>query len=155
MAAAVEEMTVSIDHISKNASDANTISNEAGALSADGGRIVGTVVDEIRLIADAVNSSANIIDELGRQSDAISAIVNNDQRKLPTRPTCSRSTRRSKWRARRVRARFCGGCRRGEKAGGADDQVDAGDFVDDRRHPERRRMPWPRCATVSTGSTRA
>ncbi|MFA7292475.1 MAG: methyl-accepting chemotaxis protein [Rhodocyclaceae bacterium] len=76
MAAAVEQMTVGIDHISKNAVDANTISNTAGDLSAEGGRIVGTVVKEIRLIAGAVNDSANIIDELGRQSDQISAIVN-------------------------------------------------------------------------------
>jgi methyl-accepting chemotaxis protein len=76
MAAAVEQMTVGIDHISKNAVDANAISNTAGELSAEGGRIVGTVVEEIRLIADAVNDSANIIDELGRQSDQISAIVN-------------------------------------------------------------------------------
>ncbi|HEX5801885.1 MAG TPA: methyl-accepting chemotaxis protein [Azospira sp.] len=76
MAAAVEQMTVGIDHISKNAVDANTISNDAGKLSAEGGRIVNTVVDEIRKIAGAVNDSANIIDELGRQSDQISAIVN-------------------------------------------------------------------------------
>jgi len=76
MAAAVEQMTVGIDHISKNAVDANDISNAAGNLSAEGGRIVGTVVDEIRRIAASVNDSANIIDELGRQSDEISAIVN-------------------------------------------------------------------------------
>jgi methyl-accepting chemotaxis protein len=76
MAAAVEQMTVGIDHISKNAMDANAISNQAGDLSAEGGRIVGTVVKEIQMIADAVNDSANIIDELGRQSDQISAIVN-------------------------------------------------------------------------------
>jgi methyl-accepting chemotaxis protein len=76
MAAAVEQMTVGVDHISKNAIDANSISNQAGDLSVEGGRIVGTVVDEIRKIADAVNESANIIDELGRQSDQISAIVN-------------------------------------------------------------------------------
>ncbi len=76
MAAAVEEMTVGIDHISKNAVEANDISNSAGSLSVEGGRIVGTVVEEIRKIAEAVNDSANIIDELGRQSDQISAIVN-------------------------------------------------------------------------------
>lgn len=76
MAAAVEQMTVGIDHISKNAMDANAISNQAGDLSSEGGRIVGTVVKEIQMIAGAVNDSANIIDELGRQSDQISAIVN-------------------------------------------------------------------------------
>ncbi|MBW7903166.1 MAG: methyl-accepting chemotaxis protein [Rhodocyclaceae bacterium] len=76
MAAAVEQMTVGIDHISKSAMQANEISNAAGSLSVEGGRIVGTVVEEIRKIAESVNDSANIIDELGRQSDQISAIVN-------------------------------------------------------------------------------
>jgi methyl-accepting chemotaxis protein len=76
MAAAVEQMTVGVDHISKNAQDANSLSRRAGELSAEGGRIVGTVVHEIQLISDAVNQSAGIIDDLGQQSEKISAIVN-------------------------------------------------------------------------------
>jgi methyl-accepting chemotaxis protein len=76
MAAAVEQMTVGVDHINKNAQDANGLSRRAGELSAEGGRIVGTVVHEIQLISDAVNQSAGIIDDLGQQSEKISAIVN-------------------------------------------------------------------------------
>ena len=76
MAAAVEQMTVGIDHISGNAQNANQISRHAGDLSADGGRVVGTVVREIELIAGVVNSSASIIGELGQRSEQISAIVN-------------------------------------------------------------------------------
>lgn len=76
MAAAVEQMTVGVDHISKNAQDANTLSRRAGELSVEGARVVGSVVHEIQLISEAVNQSAGIIDDLGQQSEKISAIVN-------------------------------------------------------------------------------
>jgi len=76
MAAAVEQMTVGIDHIATNAQSANQISRHAGELSAEGGRVVGTVVREIELIAEVVRKSAAIIDELGQRSEQISAIVN-------------------------------------------------------------------------------
>ena len=76
MAAAVEQMTVGVDNIAQNSQTANNLSRRAGELSADGGQVVGTVVREIQLIADAVNQSAAIIDDLGQQSEKISAIVN-------------------------------------------------------------------------------
>jgi methyl-accepting chemotaxis protein len=76
MAAAVEQMTVGVDHISKNAQDANSLSRRAGELSVEGARVVGSVVQEIQLISEAVNQSAGIIDDLGQQSEKISAIVN-------------------------------------------------------------------------------
>jgi len=76
MAAAVEQMTVGVDNIAQNSHSANTLSRRAGELSAEGGQIVGTVVREIQLIADAVKESAKIIDDLGQQSEKISAIVN-------------------------------------------------------------------------------
>ena len=76
MAAAVQQMTVGVDHIAQNAQTANSLSERAGQLSAEGGQIVGTVVREIQLIAEAVNQSAAIINDLGQQSEKISAIVN-------------------------------------------------------------------------------
>jgi methyl-accepting chemotaxis protein len=76
MAAAVEQMTVGVDNIAHNAQNANSLSRSAGELSTEGGQIVGTVVREIQLIADAVNESARIINDLGQQSEKISAIVN-------------------------------------------------------------------------------
>jgi methyl-accepting chemotaxis protein len=75
MAAAVEETTVGVDHIASNAQDASGISTRAGELSAQGGKIVATVADEMNLIAEAVNQSATTIEELGEQSKQISAIV--------------------------------------------------------------------------------
>jgi methyl-accepting chemotaxis protein len=76
MAASVEQMTVGVGRISKNALDAENISGQAGKLSEEGRQIVGSVIKEISQIAEVVNQSANIIDELGVQSSHISDIVN-------------------------------------------------------------------------------
>ena len=75
MAAAVEEMTVGIDHISRNAQDAQLYSRESDEVATRGGQIVQTVVDEIQGIALTVNESAAAVEALGQQSGQISAIV--------------------------------------------------------------------------------
>lgn len=75
MAAAVEETTVGIDHIAKNASDAQEYSRRSDEVAAEGGRIVHAVVDEIQAIAHTVNQSAAAVEALGQQSGKISAIV--------------------------------------------------------------------------------
>ncbi len=75
MAAAVEQTTVGIDHISANAREAREISERSGALSRQGGELVGTVVTEMGQIAAAVSASANAVEELGRRSEEISSIV--------------------------------------------------------------------------------
>jgi methyl-accepting chemotaxis protein len=76
MAAAIEEMTVGIDQIAEHAQTAHEVSTESGVLSEEGGRIVDGTVAEMQKIADTVNQSAAIIEELGRHSASISAIVN-------------------------------------------------------------------------------
>jgi methyl-accepting chemotaxis protein len=76
MAAAIEEMTVGIDQIAEHAQTAHEVSTESGVLSEEGGRIVDGTVAEMQKIADTVNQSATIIEELGRHSASISAIVN-------------------------------------------------------------------------------
>ncbi|MDE2585716.1 MAG: nitrate- and nitrite sensing domain-containing protein, partial [Betaproteobacteria bacterium] len=76
MAAAIEQMTVGVDHISKNAEDAHTLSSQSGEVSTRGSAIVGTVVDGIEQIAGTVRQSAGLIEELGHHSEQISAIVN-------------------------------------------------------------------------------
>jgi methyl-accepting chemotaxis protein len=75
MAAAVEEMTVGIDHISRNAQDAQLYSRESDEVATRGGKIVQSVVDEIQGIALTVNESAAAVEALGEQSGQISAIV--------------------------------------------------------------------------------
>ncbi|MCC2867934.1 MAG: methyl-accepting chemotaxis protein [Candidatus Accumulibacter phosphatis] len=76
MAAAVEEMTAGIEHLSSNAQDADRIAALADGLSSDGGRVVGNVIEAIERIAEVVNHSASIISELGGRSERISLIVN-------------------------------------------------------------------------------
>ncbi|HLO62483.1 MAG TPA: methyl-accepting chemotaxis protein [Azonexus sp.] len=76
MAASVEEMAVSIDQVKENASEAHGISREAGALSEDGAAVIHNAAHEMRKISDAVQSSSQIVEELGRQSDRITSIVN-------------------------------------------------------------------------------
>ena len=75
MAAAVEETTVGIDHIAKNALDAQEYSRRSDAVAEEGGRIVHGVVQEIQAIAHTVNQSAAAVEALGQQSGQISAIV--------------------------------------------------------------------------------
>lgn len=75
MATAVEQMTVGVDHISKNAQEAQAYSRESDEVAAHGSRIVDQVVNEIQAIAETVNESAAAVEALGQQSDQISAIV--------------------------------------------------------------------------------
>ncbi len=76
MAAAVEQTTVGIDQIAERAREAQAISAESGELSAEGSHVVHQTVAEMKGIADSVQQSAQLIEELGKQSGQISAIVN-------------------------------------------------------------------------------
>ncbi|MCF7203238.1 methyl-accepting chemotaxis protein [Pseudomonas oligotrophica] len=75
MAAAVEQMTVGIEHIARHAGEADSLAHHSGELSRQGGEIVSAVVEEIRLIAASVADSARTVAELGERSGQISAIV--------------------------------------------------------------------------------
>ena len=76
MAASVEEMAVSIDQVKENAAEAHNISEASGALSDDGATVIHNAASEMRKISEAVQSSSEIIEDLGRQSDHITSIVN-------------------------------------------------------------------------------
>ena len=75
MAASVEQMTTGVDHISKNAHDAQTYSRESNDIADNASLIVQNVVAEILAIAKTVNRSADAVEALGRQSNEISTIV--------------------------------------------------------------------------------
>jgi methyl-accepting chemotaxis protein len=75
MAASVEQMTVGVDQIARSAQEAQDFSRESDEVAAQGSSIVGGVVEDIQRIADTVNQSAAAVEELGRQSHQISAIV--------------------------------------------------------------------------------
>lgn len=76
MAAAVEQMAVSIDQVKENADEAHGISIDAGNISQEGAAVIHNAANEMRKISDAVQSSSTIVEDLGRQSDQITSIVN-------------------------------------------------------------------------------
>ena len=76
MAASVEEMAVSIDQVKENAAEAHGISQEAGKISEEGAAVIHNAATEMRKISEAVQSSSTIVEDLGRQSDQITSIVN-------------------------------------------------------------------------------
>ncbi|MEN3110624.1 methyl-accepting chemotaxis protein [Uliginosibacterium paludis] len=75
MAAAIEEMTVSITHIGDRASEANQLSQNSGQLARDGGLIIGETVRDINEIAATVHSTSTRIHEVEAESDKISSVV--------------------------------------------------------------------------------
>lgn len=75
MAATVEEVTVSINHISTSAREAMNISNKSGELSGKGGEIIHKTTSEMAQIAETVRQTSHTIEELGQHSNQISSIV--------------------------------------------------------------------------------
>jgi methyl-accepting chemotaxis protein len=75
MAAAVEEMTVSIEQVSENAKHVQEVSQSSNERSSEGGAVILQVTEDMHEIAEAVHSSSVIMEELGQQSDQIYSIV--------------------------------------------------------------------------------
>ncbi|MBK6630179.1 MAG: hypothetical protein IPG33_03590 [Betaproteobacteria bacterium] len=75
MAAAVEEMTVSINHVSDSANEAKHVTGETGSLSEDGRRIIQDTVEEMQLIVATVTEASVTIHAVGENSQRISSIV--------------------------------------------------------------------------------
>jgi methyl-accepting chemotaxis protein len=76
MAASVEQLSVSVTHITDRARDAATASEDSGKLSTNGSRIIKDTADEIKNAAETVRHGATAIAALGQQSERISDIVN-------------------------------------------------------------------------------
>ena len=75
MAAAVEQMSVSIDHVEENAREAHAITQTSASRSDEGGRIIHEAAGEMGRIAEAVKSTAGTIRELEGFSTQISSIA--------------------------------------------------------------------------------
>ena len=74
-AAAVEQVTVSINHVADHASSTEANSIKTSALSEEGERIVQDASKEISRIADSVRNLSQVIASLGEHSKEISEIV--------------------------------------------------------------------------------
>ena len=75
MAATVEEMTVSINHVGDRAQEANRISSESGELAISGERVISQTVSDIQDIATTVNEAAELIHGLEKHSQEISNVI--------------------------------------------------------------------------------
>jgi methyl-accepting chemotaxis protein len=73
--AAVEEMTVSINTVSDNAEQAQSLARMAGENSVQGGAIIQKAVCEMSEIATTVSDASRVIHDLGEDSKEISNVV--------------------------------------------------------------------------------
>ncbi|MDD5240906.1 MAG: methyl-accepting chemotaxis protein [Sulfuricella sp.] len=76
MATKVEIMTFNIDSVAGQAEQVQAVSAESSNLSTQGSEIIHSAAAEMGKITEAVNESSAIIQDLGQQSNQISAIVN-------------------------------------------------------------------------------
>lgn len=77
MAAAVEELTASIDQVADRAGDVRKVSETSKSHAQTGGTVVQQVVEDMNRINQAVAESAQTIQELGAKSEQIQSIVNS------------------------------------------------------------------------------
>ncbi len=76
IAATLEEITVSIRHVSDSATTVNAMATDAGKLSEHGNATVSAAVYDMQRSADSVNQSAAMVAKLSEGSRQISTIVN-------------------------------------------------------------------------------
>ena len=76
MAAAIEEMTVSISVVSDNSRDTDNSVRESAGLSNEGRAALARVEDAMQKISASVHDSAQVIAALEKDSEGISTIVN-------------------------------------------------------------------------------
>lgn len=75
MAATVQQMTVSINHVADRAQEASSISSESGRLATSGEEVIGRTAGDIQDIALTVNEAAERIHGLERHSQQIANVV--------------------------------------------------------------------------------
>ena len=75
VAASVEELTVSIDHVRENAEQTQEIAENAAQLATDGGAVIEKSAQEMIGTVDSVQAAATAVETVGQQSTAISGIV--------------------------------------------------------------------------------
>ncbi len=76
MAAAMQEMTVGISHVSEQSTSVSEVSRRSGELAQGGSAAVKELVTEIEKISASVNLSSETIEALGKESEKINSVVN-------------------------------------------------------------------------------
>jgi methyl-accepting chemotaxis protein len=75
ISAAVEQMSASVIEVARKSSEASTRSQESGQIAEQGGEVVSQTVNDMQMIAEAVNSSAASVSELGKRGEQIGQII--------------------------------------------------------------------------------
>lgn len=75
MAAAMEQLSVSIDQVTEHAKEAHQVSQESNVQAVEGGRVIHAAATEMENIATTVNHVAEKINSLERYSSEISGIA--------------------------------------------------------------------------------
>ncbi|MFT3850399.1 MAG: methyl-accepting chemotaxis protein [Propionivibrio sp.] len=75
IAATIQEMTVSINHVGDRAGEANRISSASGSLASSGEVVIGHTVSDIQNIATTVHEASMLMHGLDEHSQQISSIV--------------------------------------------------------------------------------
>ena len=75
VAAAVEQMSVSISNIHDNASQALTANQASSKLAVEGAATIQNAFDEMTRIGNTVQEAASVVERVGEQSNEISTIV--------------------------------------------------------------------------------
>ena len=76
MAASVEQLSVSIDHVESSAADAREITATTGKTSVEGARVIGEARDQIGRLSGTIGVAADTMRNLESMSERISTIVN-------------------------------------------------------------------------------
>ena len=75
MAAAVEEITVSINHVGESSREALSLATQAGEYSRQGGEVIRRAIGEINAIAATAHGISQTIAQLGEHSQHISGVI--------------------------------------------------------------------------------
>ncbi|WP_293764369.1 methyl-accepting chemotaxis protein, partial [uncultured Aquitalea sp.] len=75
MAAAIEEMTVSINHVADRALEANNQTSAAGSIAQEGGKVIDSTVAGINAVSGSVSDAAGHIDQLKADSQTIATVM--------------------------------------------------------------------------------
>jgi methyl-accepting chemotaxis protein len=75
MAAAAEEMSVSINQVAQHAHEAEKISSSSGQTAIQGGAVIKQATSSMQMITDTVREASSTISDLGIRSQEISSVV--------------------------------------------------------------------------------
>ena len=75
VSSAVEEMSASVVEVARKSADAANSANESGRIATEGGSVVDDTITGMRSINDAVSSSAESVQELGKRGEQIGEVI--------------------------------------------------------------------------------